>query len=109
MRQTYMFFGALALLFAAWALEMTFGPVEPGDVFQEDAIVFSRVQPIFKDRCSHCHRGPMDWTKYEIAKKRALTIRTRVVVFKNMPPIGTEISAEERDLIRRWVDGGAKE
>lgn len=109
MKQSAKLFGAAALLFAAWAFDAAFGPEEPGNVLREDTIVFSRVQPIFKNRCSKCHQGRMDWTQYEIAKSRALTIRTRVAVFKNMPPMGNEISDEERELIKKWVDGGALE
>lgn len=109
MRQTRMFLLALTLLFATWAVDFVFGPIGSTGATRTEAVPFSDVRPVFKDRCSHCHRGPTDWTQYDVAKRRALTIRTRVCVFKNMPPISTEISDEERDLIKRWVDGGAKE
>lgn len=109
MRQSIAFFAALSLCVLALAYQAVFGAIDSKTVSTGDTIAYAQVRPVFKDRCSHCHRGPTDWTQYEIAHRRALTIRTRVAVFKNMPPMASEITDDERDLIKRWVDGGAKE
>ncbi len=69
-------------------------------------VEFAEVRPIFEARCLPCHEAPhWNWTDYDVAHARRHTIKSRVWVFKNMPP-DSRIEEEERKLIRDWVNGG---
>jgi len=70
------------------------------------------IKPIFINRCSSCHNEnwkDKNWLDYQTAFKYRIQIKQRVFVLKNMPPIGMKITDEERKIIQKWVDQGAKE
>ena len=86
-----------------------------------DTVPFARIYPIIQERCVSCHSSaPTDkvWTSppngvvydtpQQIADKADL-IMQRVVITKTMPQNNsTNITPEERDLIRCWIEQGAK-
>ncbi len=87
-------------------------------------VTFSKhIAPIFNRRCVECHRegqiAPFPLTSYEEAAGWADMIR-EVVELRRMPPWHADpqfgefandcrLSDEERELVFRWVDGGAPE
>ena len=73
-----------------------------------DPTYTKNIQPIFKNRCSICHDHyrELNWQVYENAFNHRLQIKDRVKT-KQMP-MGREMPQEERDLIIKWVDTGAK-
>jgi len=66
-------------------------------------------KPIFKNRCSQCHDYVQDknWQKYGDAFKYKDTIKLKMIT-KEMPQ-GQDMPQEERDILIKWVDTGAKE
>ncbi len=86
----------------------------------KSAVSFSEVNAIIQNRCAVCHsakptddvnkvapNGVMYDTPEEIVKKKDL-IMQRVVITKTMPQNNkTNITQEERDLIRCWIEQGA--
>jgi uncharacterized membrane protein len=84
-------------------------------------VSFTQIYPIIQNRCVTCHssrptddvwtaapNGVMYDTPQQIVAKADL-IMQRVVVTKNMPQNNkTNITPEERDLIRCWILQGAK-
>lgn len=81
------------------------------------------VAPIVYANCAECHRegevAPFSLVKYEDVKKRAKQIN-EVVSEGIMPPwkpaegygcfVGERrLSADQRETVKRWVEGGAKE
>lgn len=104
----------LILLMTAFvtAPEVSDGKCEP--------ISFTKIYPIIQERCVSCHsskptddvwttapNGVMYDTPQQIVAKADL-IMQRVVVTKNMPQNNkTNITPEERDLIRCWIEQGA--
>ena len=84
-------------------------------------VSFTQIYPIIQNRCVTCHSSrPTDdiWTSapngvmYDTPQQivdKADLIMQRVVVTKNMPQNNkTNITPEERDLIRCWILQGAK-
>ena len=72
------------------------------------------VTPIFKKHCSECHNKSAwpdkNWMDYEIAKNNSEKINKRVVIDKNMPPGNfTGMSDAEREIVKKWIDGGMKQ
>ena len=84
-------------------------------------VSFGQIYPIIQERCVTCHSSrPTDevWTSppngvtydtpQQIASKAEL-IMQRVVITKNMPQNNqTNMTPDERDLIRCWIEQGAK-
>jgi len=70
------------------------------------------VQNIFANKCFICHNKRSmpgkDWTKYEQAYKYRKRIYDRVIIRKDMPK-GLTMTNEEREIIKKWIDQGAKE
>ena len=70
------------------------------------------IKPIFEAKCAMCHHpgwADKNWLNYDIAKRDKDRIKQRVVKEKTMPPGNiTDLSEEERELIGKWVDQGAK-
>lgn len=71
------------------------------------------IRPLFKRSCLPCH-GPgtgRNWLDYNTAYKKRKYIKFRVLARKDMPPLywQKQLSDEERELIGKWVDEGAKE
>ena len=83
-------------------------------------VSFAEVNAIIQQRCISCHSSkptddvytaPPNGVKYdtpqEIAKKKDL-IMQRVVITKTMPQNNkTNMTPEERDVIRCWIEQGA--
>jgi uncharacterized membrane protein len=91
------------------------GPKKP-----PEKIAFSRVQLVINDRCVPCHsRNPTDksvqmppnnvtFESPEEIKSYAERIKMRAVVGKTMPLQNkTNMTEEERDLLGKWLLGGA--
>lgn len=96
----------------------------PAPENQDLSITYHRdIVPIMQRRCQVCHRpgeiGPFDLMSYDDVSGWASMIR-EVVEKERMPPwnanpkIGTfsndrRLSAEERDILFRWIDHGTPE
>jgi uncharacterized membrane protein len=87
-----------------------------------DQVVYEQVQPIFQQRCVTCHSAnPTDnvtkvapagamFETYEQCYKHREKILNRAVHTKTMPQGNkTKITDEERELIGRWIEQGAKQ
>lgn len=69
------------------------------------------IKPIFMNRCYKCHDGvyrSTDWSEYSQVKLWSGDIRNRVVIYRTMPPKDNYITEEERILVDRWVEKGAR-
>ena len=69
------------------------------------------IKPIFETKCIQCHSPSWvdkNWMDYGIAFKNKDKIKIRVQN-ETMPPGNiTELTKNERELIIKWVDQGAK-
>jgi uncharacterized membrane protein len=76
-----------------------------------DPTYTSDIRPIFERRCSQCHNASWaakNWLDYDTAYANRILIKTRVSN-ETMPPSNqTGMTKEERDLVIKWIDGGAK-
>jgi hypothetical protein len=98
----------------------------------------NHVLPILEDRCLNCHNEPYDKNGRTIQPKAGLTLNTYEMVMKGnldntvvtagdvadsylhevltldedddmfMPPKGGPLTAEQIDIIKRWIEEGAK-
>ncbi len=62
------------------------------------------VKPIFHLRCTSCHGSR--WQNYQTVIDSKDKIEYKVIKTRTMPPGG--IPAYEYDLIKRWLEQGAK-
>lgn len=106
-------FSSIVLFLNMIATTRTSGAATP--TFAKD------VAPILYKNCATCHRAgdiaPMSLLRYEEARPWARAIREQVITGQMPPwhatePQGTflndrRLSHEEKDLLVRWVDGGA--
>ena len=102
------------------AVSFVTAPAKNPDVCKEE-IQFAEIQQIFQTRCMSCHsskptddvytsppNGVVYDTPEDIVRKKDL-IMQRVVVTKTMPQNNkTNITPEERNMIRCWIEQGAK-
>lgn len=102
------------------AVSFVTAPAKNPDACKEE-IQFTEVQQIFQARCMSCHsskptddvytsppNGVVYDTPEDIVRKKDL-IMQRVVVTKTMPQNNkTNITPEERNIIRCWIEQGAK-
>jgi len=68
------------------------------------------IKPIFKSRCKICHNKyspDRNWMNYDKAYEKRALIKLRIEN-KSMPPGDMPITDEERQLIIKWIDTGAK-
>jgi hypothetical protein len=69
----------------------------------------SEIGPIFARSCSTCHLpdgvSGTDLSAAPAWEAERAEIRERVVEKKTMPPPGHPLSAEDREVIRNWVEG----
>ena len=77
-----------------------------------ETITFTNhVRPIIMKRCMPCHTGQLsnlpNFTMYDVAFKKRMMIKHRVWTTRTMPP-GGNISEDEREKFKTWVDQGAK-
>jgi uncharacterized membrane protein len=83
-------------------------------------VAFAAARDVIDRRCVSCHSAHNTDDVFRTApngvtfdtpasiRARADTIRTRVVVLRNMPLANkTSMTDAERDLLARWLDGGA--
>lgn len=75
--------------------------------YQLDNVRFDKdVKPIFKNYCVECHKGI---TNYEVATKFKGKIFDKVVNKKQMPPnFRLKLSDYEVEVVKKWIEGGAK-
>lgn len=69
------------------------------------------VKPLFEKHCAQCHSAnwpDKNWLDYETAKKNKDKIKLRVQNLTMPPGNMTNMTKEERDIIIKWVDQGAK-
>lgn len=75
-------------------------------------ITYTRdAKPLFQKYCAQCHNAgwpDKNWLNYDTAKENALKIKERVYTLKNMPLGLSSITDSEREVIKQWVDQGAK-
>jgi uncharacterized membrane protein len=102
------------------AVSFVTAPAKNPEACKEE-IQFTEVQQIFQTRCMTCHsskptddvytsppNGVVYDTPEDIVRKKDL-IMQRVVVTKTMPQNNkTNITPEERNMIRCWIEQGAK-
>ena len=83
-----------------------------GSVSFADTTYIKDAKPIFEIRCASCHNTGnigKNWLDYNDAKKNSKQIKDRVVIKKDMPIANaTNMTQAERDIIKKWVDEGAK-
>src|SRR5271157_852930 len=76
--------------------------------YQKDAL------PIFQSKCAQCHNASnmadKNWLDYGIARSKKDRILDRVWTKKDMPPYGnvTNITDQERETLKNWVEQGAQ-
>lgn len=75
-------------------------------------ITYDSIKPILVKHCSSCHNQgwpDKNWLDPETARKNAAKLKQRAWINRDMPPGNfTEMQDNERELIKLWVDGGAK-
>lgn len=75
-------------------------------------VTYNQIKPILLKHCSSCHNenwSDKNWLNEKVAKENATKIKQRVWITKEMPPGNfTGMQENERELIKNWVDGGAK-
>jgi len=74
--------------------------------FQED------IRPLFEKRCMMCHKYTLhriQWTEYDESMQYVNSgqLLERVWNLQDMPPPGMEMTEEERELVKDWIEGGA--
>jgi uncharacterized membrane protein len=80
------------------------------EIYEAREVSFEDVRPILEKRCVGCHSSndSGDWSHYRIAFSKRKEIYLRVVELRNMP-LYSKMPEEERNLIKEWVEQGAKE
>jgi len=76
-----------------------------------DFVSFTKeVQPVFKENCAGCHqnKGLADITTYTTAYPLRNEIVRRVYENRSMPKHGPFLKESDRELVKLWVDTGAK-
>ena len=79
--------------------------------FAEGVTYTNDIRPIFSKACSTCHNGKIEGLPNLLDYQMAFTLRgailRKVVIERSMPHLGY-ISESERDLIKLWIQTGAK-
>ena len=77
-------------------------------------MTFAQVNQVFEQRCHMCHGAQVQMKNVRFdnsdgVKQHALTIYQQAVVLRVMPMNNaTGITEDERGLIKRWFEAGAK-
>jgi uncharacterized membrane protein len=113
--------GVVALVSLVVLVVMTSSHSQATVADGQSAVTFADVRPIFENRCLPCHSPTPSITEFgtvpagtffdtpERTASFAERIRLRVVETKTMPPANkTGVTDEERELLGRWIAGGAK-
>lgn len=79
----------------------------PFTALAQDVTFEKDIKPIFQRYCVKCHVGA---TKYEVAFGLKHKILEKLINRKEMPPIyeGNRPTQEEIDLVKEWLDNGAR-
>ncbi len=93
----------------------------PQNIAEDGPVPFAEVRTIVDRRCTVCHSanpadrtfgvapGGVTFDTPEQIRARAERIRVRAVATKTMPPGNrTWMTPEEREILRRWLDQGAR-
>ena len=77
------------------------------EVLKEEIVTFEKnIRPIFQSHCISCHPGSVN---YSVAYKQRDKIFKKVVRLREMPPkYATRPNENEIELIRKWIENGAK-
>ena len=76
--------------------------------FNSTQVTFTNdVRPIFKKYCAECHFGSLS---YDAAYKNRNNIYNKFVRLRQMPPkySGVQPTELEVQLVKQWIDQGAK-
>jgi uncharacterized membrane protein len=82
-------------------------------VAQNGPVGYAQIQPVLAQRCYMCHADQVQMKNVRVDTPQALAthaqaVYQQVVVSRSMPMNNsTGITEAERDLIRRWFEGGA--
>jgi uncharacterized membrane protein len=99
---------ALLLGLAVWL-----APAPRPAAAQAAPVSFAQVQAVVQQRCVLCHNAQLNQKNVmlhtpELLAQHALPVYQQAAVLKLMPlNNATQISDDERDLIRRWYEAGA--
>ena len=78
------------------------------------AVTMAQVQAVVDQRCALCHNQQVQQKNValntpELIKQHALNVYQQTVVLKTMPlNNATQITDDERDLLKRWYEAGVK-
>jgi uncharacterized membrane protein len=107
----YAMVGAAILLVVVFAMAPR--PPAPNSAATR-AVVFADVQRVFAQRCAMCHNEQLSnkgirFDTPELIAKNAQPAYQQAVVLKTMPlNNATQITDDERALLKRWFEAGAK-
>jgi uncharacterized membrane protein len=79
-----------------------------------EAVTYAKLQTVLEQRCYQCHNAQVQMKNValhtpELVKTHAQNIYLQAAINKQMPMNNsTQITDAERDLIKRWFEGGAK-
>ncbi len=105
----YAALGTLLLGVTIWAIRPDIKPVAA----LAAPVSFAQVQGVIVQRCAMCHNEALQSKNValhtpELIKQHALTVYQQASVLKLMPMNNaTQITEEERALIKRWYEAGA--
>lgn len=85
-------------------------PAPPVEPINQPVITFNKViLPVFQKYCKNCHNAHTslaNWLDYNVSFAKKDRIMDRVVIKKDMP-MGGQMPNENRELIKKWIEGGA--
>lgn len=112
---------SLALLYLGLAMPSGSGATPRASTVVPGDVTFAQANAVLQKRCAVCHSadaadrtfGPapagVAFDTPEQARARADRILARAVTSHTMPPANkTFITDEEREILRRWIEGGAE-
>ena len=84
----------------------------PGQALATPLSYKNDIQGVFQQKCSVCHNAnnmpDKNWMNYKIAYAKRSKIKERLSNETMPPGNATLLSKDERKLIIKWVDEGAK-
>jgi hypothetical protein len=96
-------------LFLFLALVLSSCSKKPSDPLPDQVTYIQHMVPLFQVKCQPCHNNSTpdrNWMEYNIAYNKRSLIKLRIE--NRTMPLGISISEQERQLIIKWVDQGAK-
>ena len=88
-------------------------PPAPASAAAPKAASYAEVRAVIDQRCAMCHNAQLQQKNValhtpELLKQHAQAVNQQVAILKLMPlNNATQITDEERALIKRWFDAGA--